>query len=394
MELNSDVVGLILDLLGDRITLLSTRLRDGYFRKYGIWIKLGLYMYHPHFDFPEKFYSYPVNLCFDGIPFDRLSIIGLKNCIGHLYNADAVRLTNYVLEKTVFIQNTDIKNISHFSALRSVKNVTTKISDLAKRCINGVTIILENTEEYKELERLESFDYNIEFNIQGEKIPHNIASGVIECNNYHIDKNTIYPNLETIDLYEDEDDINTLNIGQFPKLKLVDCDQLYQDYFGMDLTGVVFDANYYEPYTPEMWEKINTSGAKLRLHLDYDFLDDGINKNKDIIPQISITYKSLYKIDIGRFIQFYTEIDMVILIDFDHISLLVRLLNDILSVAEQPVVRKIRIFGGPRNTIADMISIALRIYRKNKIFLDFNKLGCFTDRDLSDYWNIKKNLGI
>lgn len=66
MSLNQDVIGVIIDFIGHKASLLNKTNRDRYFKKYGVWI----HIYHLNFGFlpkvfPEKFRKYRLNLDID-----------------------------------------------------------------------------------------------------------------------------------------------------------------------------------------------------------------------------------------------------------------------------------------------------------------------------------------
>lgn len=130
MELNDDVLSIILSLLGDRVTLLTKRLRDQYFTKNGIWIHLRIkYKKGEKFIFPKIFYKYPINLDLSGLSpltniypvngYDERIIHSFYNQFTH-YNPDIIE---HIYRETIYIRHSRIATPVHFPQLERTDNV-------------------------------------------------------------------------------------------------------------------------------------------------------------------------------------------------------------------------------------------------------------------------------
>lgn len=110
MDLFDAVLRIIAEFSDSCVTLVSKAMRDGYFRKNGIWIRQNLEAV-PFTNFPKKFHEYKINIDYllskyDDIPTLRNSLDSLLMGIYLNYNQD---LLDHIIRNATYIKVTNVE---------------------------------------------------------------------------------------------------------------------------------------------------------------------------------------------------------------------------------------------------------------------------------------------
>ena len=302
MELIQDVATVILDLSDispNNVTLLSKKIRDWYFKKNGIWIKLGASKYHPKFYFHDSFYRYPINLCFRKTAYsyhrykEKYNYVGIcdrQKLIQQLkvsYDTDPDRLADYLYYNTVFIQYTDILNVLQFPKVKRVYIVggifsETLINIISIRNINGCIIDITQNSQIETLERLDPTEYWIRTVYNGldpsiSPMLTKLINRIVESDGMNIRSDTVYPNLRKISVYQDWK-LYYGPIENFPKLVKITRQKLELWWGAPGMPGILMSGIYYGRYSSDEWDMVMDKEISLKIKLlsfveDQDFIE-------------------------------------------------------------------------------------------------------------------------
>lgn len=398
MDLNSDVLGLILDLLGDRATLLNRDIRDRYFRKNGIWIDFEMSNYNPHYYFPEIFYTYPIKIVSTYVrswyhDFEER----FKRVIGRCFEVDLEKFSRHLYENTIYIKYIRICDLQKFKKVKNPKikfNLDEKtIPEIIKLGINGFGLNIFDVKHIGKLYELRNYEYTITSFIA---IPRDLANRVKGTNSQYIETDVLYPNLKKIFVDGGGFTIDEEVKKRLPKLSHIELGDLEFLRIGCDLHGITITSEYWGPYPDDIWEKLSHSGVKLKLDIGDP---SSFNINEDILKfsrptDIDIYFGNFPDRNTGpplsKIIDFYRDIDMAFAFCADN--------EDVLPMIEEIILTDID-FGNKlvRMCVAEgdidggYIDYAIRLYRKNRLFLDFTDV-VLEGENLKEYLEIRLSL--
>lgn len=258
-----DVINLILELLVDKVTLLTKKLRNSYFEKFGIWLHLIDFAKDYVSTIPENFYRYPVNLDTSGMIMS--SIFSTKYYLREIFkNIEWRKLYSYLAEKTIYIKSCRTDFLDCFG--NNVKNVSKM-----KGYITNVGVY-----EYKNREgnKISGLRYVLGLSSWNVSLTDKrIADAIWECNISRIDANTFYPNLEKLSIgsiMPNNIVIKNLKSENFPKLRKFSSgwcflEKLSQIFSQVDKLAGTYDHNL----THQIYESIVLYNYSIRIILHH-----------------------------------------------------------------------------------------------------------------------------
>ena len=417
MELNRDVLRIIAGLSDDRVTLVSKIMRDAYFGKNGIWIKLGIEL-EEKVSFPLKFYNYSINI--NILPESSGHWVNLSKTIqkslSRIYSDELDMLIEHIYKNTRYVLNVCAANLDLFSGPIKLHRAREYISDeaidtLGSGKFSGCLLVICDDfsgDLGSMLERVKNIDYNIELvkplsTFKEENIK-KILAKLKYLDNTSFRVETVYPQVSRMYLYNFPDVnfiLDHFDARNFPKLRKITMPNDIFDLVSEKFRGTSVKIKVDGVLAMEQYRNINRDRLNVQLtfsnfirELDVEL----VIKNSIQIEKYGVGYMSvkflLYKhndeyitfcrqtANILEFIKYYKDFHLTLhIMYFDIPQILMTILSDDKVYGGQTVRIRGKYIIGSEN----IVRLINQIWEEKKLYIDIDRIGYAPYVDIEKY---------